>query len=215
MHIVRKFKRLIRSNSGLSTLEFAIAIPILMILLIGSVEISRYIIIVQKIDKAAYTIADLVTQTAPYDAANSDTLTRTNVQMYLGFLSELMGSHWDASRGIASVISFSQGSTLSDPPTINWSETGGGAFSGGAISDITGASITSTSDGDSISLSTDLQNAVNAAGGFIDGENVIAVEVFYNYEPIFSSGYVSLAASTLKRSAFFAPRYGVLDTIGP
>ena len=46
-----------------------------------------------------------------------------------------------------------------------------------------------------------------------DGENIIACEAYYHYQPMLFSGIVE--ETTLYRYAFFRPRFGKLDAIYP
>jgi Flp pilus assembly protein TadG len=45
-----------KSEEGLALIEFAFAIPVLIILFIGVVELTRYVLIVQKIEKSVSQI---------------------------------------------------------------------------------------------------------------------------------------------------------------
>ena len=58
----RLARRFLYDRRGSALVEMAILMPIFALLLIGSVEVARYILVVQKIDKAAVTMADLVAQ---------------------------------------------------------------------------------------------------------------------------------------------------------
>src|SRR3954465_8547735 len=51
-----------RTQEGIAYLEFAVCLPFLIALLMGAIEVSRYIIIAQKVEYTALTIADVVAQ---------------------------------------------------------------------------------------------------------------------------------------------------------
>jgi Flp pilus assembly protein TadG len=53
---------LLRESRGNALVEVALTFPMLLVLLIGGVETARYILLVQKMDKAVVTVADLVSQ---------------------------------------------------------------------------------------------------------------------------------------------------------
>lgn len=55
-------RRLSASEKGVAYLEFALAIPMLLILFGGTVDVGRLILIHQKMEKAVFTVGDLVTQ---------------------------------------------------------------------------------------------------------------------------------------------------------
>jgi Flp pilus assembly protein TadG len=210
----KSLKKLLKCCSGVTAVEFAFFIPILFILLIGSVELSRYIIIIQKLDKTAYTIADMIAQTEPNTPGQpieNVKLTQVMIEDVLSLYEELMSPYWESDLAVAAALSFTQYNT-STPPTIDWGVTGGGTSNAKAVSDITGQSISAHSSlaGSSVNLSADLQNIVNSTFSFFQDENVIVVEAFYEYKPLFVSTLINIPPKLLKRTTFFAPRYGNL-----
>lgn len=54
-----------RCQSGTSAIEFAILLPVMLVLFIGIVEVSRFIIINQKADKMSNIMADMITRGNP------------------------------------------------------------------------------------------------------------------------------------------------------
>lgn len=63
---MKKHLRNLRHNqSGIALLEFIITLPVLLALVFCMVEVTRYIWIVQKVDKAVYVLTDLVGQYQP------------------------------------------------------------------------------------------------------------------------------------------------------
>jgi len=63
--LVRRLRRrrLARNNSGMAAVEFALLLPVLFTLLIGSFETSNLLLAYLKLESAAETAADLVAQT--------------------------------------------------------------------------------------------------------------------------------------------------------
>lgn len=55
-------RRFIRDNRGLAYMEFALTLPFLLLLFAGSVDVTRMVLLHQKIDKAVFTVGDLATQ---------------------------------------------------------------------------------------------------------------------------------------------------------
>ena len=49
-----------RECKGIATVEFAIAAPLLMLLMLASAEMARFVILHQKVDRVAVTTSDLV-----------------------------------------------------------------------------------------------------------------------------------------------------------
>jgi Flp pilus assembly protein TadG len=90
MCLLKKIDQLKKCQSGLIMLtEFAVSLPVLITLFIGSFEVSRYIIVLQKVDRASYSIADMI---AGIDA--TDTSAQKNpqqlAQQYAGYLNKFM-----------------------------------------------------------------------------------------------------------------------------
>ncbi len=67
-------KHFLRNESGMAYLEFAICLPFILALLMGSVEVTRYILITQKVEKTAVTISDVVSQGSFISRADLDNI---------------------------------------------------------------------------------------------------------------------------------------------
>ncbi len=55
-------KRCFRNETGVSSIEFAIVMPLLILMMTGVFETGRFLLIHQKADKVAYAIGDIVSQ---------------------------------------------------------------------------------------------------------------------------------------------------------
>ena len=55
-------RRLAADRRGVALIEFGFAVPILIIMTFGTVELSRYVLLHQKLDRIAMTLADLIAQ---------------------------------------------------------------------------------------------------------------------------------------------------------
>jgi len=178
-------RRLLKDQRGTLAVEMAIAMPILIALLLSGVEVTRFVLLNQKIERASSTMADLTSQAeilAEGDLVNLFTAS--------GYVVEPFDL---AADGHIIVSSISMLGTAS--PVINW-QRGFGAGSGASIFGVEGA------------------NAVLPTGFVIrDGESVIVAEAFYDFTPIFSGGVMS--ASTLSRYSILRPRFGALTTLLP
>ncbi|MFN7901538.1 MAG: TadE/TadG family type IV pilus assembly protein [Holosporales bacterium] len=74
--IIRRFQK---DKSGTQMIEFVMIAPILIILILGTIEIGRYILIHQKVSRTAYTLGNLVTQLDPLSRQDvSDMFTIAN-----------------------------------------------------------------------------------------------------------------------------------------
>lgn len=61
----RTKRMLFGETEGIALIEFAMVVPVLLVLVFASVELARWILIVQKVDKATYVLTDLVGQYKP------------------------------------------------------------------------------------------------------------------------------------------------------
>lgn len=174
-----------KKQEGLAAIEFALVAPMLLLLFMGAVELSRYIIIAQKTEKAAYTMSDLVAQ--------SETISTGDLDILLLAAGEVMDPLDFSTGGYVIVSSVSR--VGSGTANINWQYTGGGSatqssrvgFQGGA--------------------------ATLPAGFTLDpNEGIIIAEVFYNFSPLFSGRILSPV--TIYRTGLYKPRLGELTSLG-
>jgi Flp pilus assembly protein TadG len=178
--------KFMRSQAGLAFVEFAITLPFLVILFLGGVELTRYIIIVQKVEKAAFTMSDVVAQ--------SQTINTTQLNQLVEAVQQMMLPFPFGSSGYVIVTSVTKTGTAA--PVINWQYTGGGSW--------TQSSTVGTTIG---------ANAVLPTGfNMTDKENVIIAEVYYNFSPMFAAGM--LKGKTIYKMSLFRPRLGDLSALG-
>lgn len=178
--------RLRRAQEGMAYLEFAITLPFLVLLFMGAVELTRYIIIVQKVEKATMTVSDVVAQ--------SETIGTTQLNTLVEAAEKIMLPYAFGSGGYVIVSCVSKTGTAA--PKVLWQYKGGGTW-------------TKTSQVGAVSA-----NAVLPSGfTMVDKESVIIAEVFYNYTPMFSSNVLS--PGQIYKLAVFRPRLGDLTTLGP
>ena len=60
--MIHRMRRFLRNTRGTQAIEFVIVAPIFLILILGVVEVGRYILVQQKVSKTAYAINDIVSQ---------------------------------------------------------------------------------------------------------------------------------------------------------
>lgn len=143
------------------SVELALALPMLIALLMGGVEITNYVLIHQKVERTSATIADLVAQSARITKSQTASLFSATEYVMKPFE---LGTDGDV------VISSITGK--GDKPMINWQESlrvGGNSSRFGK-------------GGDKATLPAGLT--------LRDGENIIAGEVFYHYRPMLFSGVI-------------------------
>ena len=175
--------RLRSCDRGVSAMEFALILPILVLFSAGTIEYSRMIILTQKLQSGAFVLADLT--------ARDKTLSTDQLEdIFLAIDQVIRPFEFDAS-GHAIVTSL--GADEDDDPIVNWTCGGAGDFE---------AESHLVESGEVIELPGDIT--------LVHGETVIAAEVFYDFEPLFGVG---LAPRTIHRFAFYKPRLGELTEL--
>jgi len=183
-------RRLLRSDRrGTILVETAMAMPILVLILTGGFEITRFVLLHQKLDRVASSMGDLISQ-AP-------SLTESQIVKIFGSVQFILSPFNDPAKQLVVVTSI--GRTGSSPPHINWQRTGAGTLT-----------VNLTTAG----IGTGLQTPKLPAGFTVAaGETVIVAEVFYAYTPFLFPG--TTFASTFYTRSFSRPRLAPLDTIQP
>lgn len=181
----RFLRRIRRDTRGVSALEFALLLPVLVVLAVGTIEFGRLILLTQKLQNGTFILADL--------AARDRTLSEEQLQNIFLALATLIEPFEFANSGTAIVSSVV--SPASGPALIAWQRQGAGALTA--------------------------QSAVGAAGAVADlpdtlvlapNETLIVSEIVYSYTPIFG---MLASDQTLRRTAYFKPRLGTLETLLP
>ncbi len=62
LHIVGFIRLLLRQRAGTALIEFALVFPFLFILIFGAIELTRYVLINQKLEKATWVVSGVVTR---------------------------------------------------------------------------------------------------------------------------------------------------------
>ncbi len=174
----------LRADKANVAVEFALALPVLLLMLLASVELGRFVLLHQKVDRVAVTISDLVARAETISESELDDIFNAAGQVAEPFD---LGNN---GRVVVSSVINNDG----DGETIAWQRSGGGSFV--ASSDI-------GIEGGSASLPDDFDVR--------EGETAIISEVFFEFEPFLSS--LIVAPQTLYRRAHHRPRLGTLDTI--
>jgi Flp pilus assembly protein TadG len=176
--------RFAHAKQGIAVVEFALALPVLMTLFYGTIEVTRYILITQKVEKLAHSVADMAAQE---QVAKIDTL---NQVMVAG--SDIMNPFAMTTNGKI-IISALYREPNAASATVSWRQEGGGTFTSSSQLGLVGAT------------------AITPTGfTFDDRENVIAAEVYYQFSPLVSCQF--FGTKTVYRVAFYKPRLGALLT---
>ncbi len=170
---------------GTILIEMAFAVPILLILTLGCFDTARYILLHQKLDRAASTMADLVSRPTSISATQIDSMFSAASELVLPFTLSTDGH----------VIVTSMSRVAGDVARIDWQHTGGGSLSATSAIGSTAGAVASLPTGFTVS----------------EGENVIVAEVFFDFEPMFLDKI--LDPGVITHLAVRKPRRGDLSTL--
>jgi Flp pilus assembly protein TadG len=171
--------------TGNVAVEFALTLPVLMLLMLGSAEMARFVILHQKVDRVAVTMSDLV--------ARAETIKESELDDIFG-AADLVAQPFDL-RNLGIVIVSAITNEDGSGARIAWQRRGDGAASHANQIGTQGGAAT---------LYADFQVR--------QGETAIIAEVFYDFEPFLSELIVE--PQTLYRRAHHRPRLGTLEEIG-
>jgi len=171
---------------GASVIEFAIILPVLALFLIGTVELSRFALLHQKVDKTANAMADFLTQGCSVRFADMDGFASTAAQIMRPF-------------AFSGTIIFS---------TASFRDTG--------IEPCSGTNVTCINwqyrpIGTESSQIGSVGGNATYPGNYtvLPGQIAAAAEVSYNYEPLIAGTDIlipSLAPQILYKIAIYKPR---------
>jgi Flp pilus assembly protein TadG len=180
---MRFLHRLWQARQGAVLAEFALSIPFLVLLCLGSIEVGRYILLNVKLEQAASSMADLASREETLSAGQLDALFAAvrNIAAPFGF----------GANGV--VIVSAVGTENNDPPWVYWQRVGGGGL---AATSMVGSA------GGEASLPATLT--------LREGETVIVSELFFEYRPWLAN---LVPETVLRKAAFYRPRLGALQTL--
>lgn len=178
-------QRLRRNEGGSFAVELAFAMPVLVVLFLVGVEFTRYLLINQKVERTAATIADLVSQ--------SEGISEFEMNGLFMATEYVMAPFDLGSEGIVIVSSISAKDGAA--ARINWQRFYGGGSTGSKFGN--------------------QGEVADLPDGLIvrDGETMIACEAYYTYEPTIVQEV--LDPEIIYRWSVFRPRFATLDTILP
>jgi hypothetical protein len=175
-------KHFLSNERGVAMVEFGLMLPLLMTLFYGGIEITRYLLIAQKIEKMAHAAADVTAQ--------SKTLTTASIDQVLAATGNII-EPFESGANTRVVISSLYRAPGQPSARVNWKYYGGGTLSeSGAIGAVGAVPV--------------------MPGGFTfnERENVISAEIYFRFSPLLTSDY--FGTTTIYRAAFYKPRLGLL-----
>ena len=177
--------RFSRNERGVAAVEFALIMPVLLLLYFGSMEASMLFTADKRVNTISATVGDLVAQSDPSKVIDQATMTT-----YFAAATGIMTPY--SATGLKQVLSLvfvkSDGTTK-----VLWSIQNGGGTIRTVGQPYTPLPTTSTTD--SVSR----------------GGCVVAAEASYTYLPLF--GQVFKSALTLSHVNYFVPRFGATGVI--
>jgi len=180
----RKFASFTRDRSGNVLLELGFATSILATMTMGGVEVGRYVLMHQKLERVVSSVGDLVSQ--------SEDLTPTHVTNLFDAAQHVIQPFELADNGVVIVSSIL--GVEGSPPQISWQMSGGGTLI--AASELGLAC-----------------NDATLPEGFtlVPGDTAIIAEVFFEYTPWMFEGIAEPGQQYHR--ALFRPRFGTLSVL--
>lgn len=182
---LRRLRPRQRRSLGAAAVEFALTLPIWVLLLLGTTDIAYMMIISQRVDRIAYSVTDIVTQ--------SDVVTQTDLNNILLAAGQLMQPFSFGEDGVVIITSLYKPS--GQPTQISWQYTGGGSLSRVSKIGLPGGSAP----------------ILPAELTLSDNENLIVAEVYYIFNPMFIQADI-LDSQDIYRAAIYKPRLSPLVT---
>lgn len=178
-----RLRQLGREHAGAAAVEFALILPVLILVALGAVEISLYALMTLKVQHAADTVADLI--------AREPDLSATILSGDLDALRYMLAPYTNLADRVAIVTC--AGVRGGGAARVLWQKRGAGSLgSASAVGAVGGTA------------------SLPASLTVRDGETVIVAELFFRYH---RSLLGLMPDATLRRVAYYRPRLGVPDTL--
>jgi Flp pilus assembly protein TadG len=215
--LYRRAKEFWRARQAIAATEFALVLPLLVMLMLGSVEVARVIIAARNVTAVATTAVEMLSQgTTRPDYSDLHFASESTMVVFPQILQDAKqkGISWknDISISMAGVCFSPAGSTnCSTLPACTSNCTANVVWNSGPNKRACGTPLTSASDTAAPSNTT--LPADVFPGGAAPGGLLIVVDTVFNYTPMFGSVFTGLFGSPLfgtipiARSAYLAPRY--------
>ena len=212
--LYRRAKEFRRARQAIAATEFALALPLLVMLMLGSVETARAIIAARSVTAVATTAVEMLSQngTKKVNYIDLHFATDSTMVIFPQMLQDAArkGVSWnkDISVSIAGVLFTGLPENCITTCT---SYTANVVWNSGANKRTCGVLLTSAADTAAPSTTTLPADVFPIAPS--PGASLLVVDIVYNYTPIFGSTFTALFGSPLfgtipiARSAYLAPRY--------
>lgn len=173
--------RLLRcADAGTAAVEFALVLPIMLMLYIGAVEVSGLITVDRKLQSVAGALGDLV-------ARSDTTIAAATLTDYFQAASGIMTPH--SSDGLRQIVTLTQVSADGTQVCVQWSRQ--------YVNHVYGVGP------HAVNCSFTLPLAMRTIA---KGKYVVVAEGYYDYPPLY--GFAFNQTINLYRENFFMPRFG-------
>ena len=184
---LRLFKSFIKRETGVAVVEFALIVPIMLTLYIGSSEAAMLLTVDRKVQSAAGAMGDLV-------ARSNKTISQAQLDDYFRAATSIMAPY-DASKLVQTVTAVSV--DKNSKATVLWSV----RYTNGRLS----TTVAEYPKGKVVAIPKEM-------AAIATGQTVISAETSYLYSP--AIGVVFNSTIDFRRSALFMPRFGgVIDLL--
>ena len=186
--LIGALRRLGRREDGAILVETAFVMPILITMLLGAVEVGRYILVNQKVERAASSLADLVAQ-------SEDGVTMDEIETLFGIVPHITSPYDIATNGnvIITAVVREEGEANA---TVAWQVDG--------LGDLVAGSEIGSPGG----------NATLPAGFTLpEGETMIVGEAWYDYDALFFESIDP--TDPMYHRAYYRPRLSSLADTPP
>lgn len=178
LHLIRtRARRFLRDPRGVAAVEFALILPLLVVLYFGTVEAASLYSVDRRVATVASTMADLVSR-------EQKCITTDKLNSYFNAATGIMQPFSTSS--LKQVVSFLQISSAGTV-TIKWSRHYG-----------TGATARNTGTTTAIGTATNINTLARTKGW------LVAAEIQYPYQPLFG---IVIKTINLGHTEYFLPRY--------
>lgn len=166
----------LRDRRGGVMVEFAFAMPVLIMIMLGGIELGRYVLLHQKLDRTAMTVSDLVSRVTTVSASELDTVfAATDLVMAPFSLSD---------KGVV-VVSAVENDPATAVPKVIWQRKGAGTLNVTSEIGVQGG------------------NATIGDPQMLTGGGVVIGETYYDYTPWLIELFPGVR---LRHVAIFRPR---------
>lgn len=190
------FKRFLKDQSAVAMVEFAMMVPVLLVMTVGGFEVARYALLLQKLDRITATFSDLIAREENLSAAELDNLFNSTNHLASPFDFDTNGMIV-----VTSVVGRDGAAPLVIAQRTKGNLVGASSEIGGEGDDATLPAVFTDADGNTLE----------------QDEGVIIAEIFYDFEPYMASGSSLMTIEMFEdlqiyRKAFFRPRLTAFTT---